>query len=485
MSHLHPAGFAGVSGLIRRGRGAYRILALLSLFAMVCGGIVMAPTSARASDISMTTSDVNLRTGPSTDYSIILAIPPATPVTITGDPENGYYPIEYNGIDGYAYGDYIVFGSDDPNIDGGAPSATGDAWVVDGSLNLRSGPSLEDSVITVMPGDAQVTLTGTLNNGYFSVNYQGTDGWAFALYLSTNGPSDTSTTGPSDNSDSSSTDNGNVGSGPTGTGWVIDGALNLRAGPDTDTDVLTVMPGDAQVTLTGQSSNGFDSVNYNGTDGWAYDAYLSQTAPSSGETNTGSNSGSNSESGNATSSPATSSPATSSPTGTAWVVDGALNLRSGPDNGNSVIMVMSDGSQVTLTGQASNGYLSVNFQGTDGWAWGDFLSTTQPSSSSGTASSGTSTASTNSSSDITSIIYAAADKYGQPREDMLRVAQCESVLDPNAVNPVSGASGLFQFLPSTWAQTPYANQSIFDPTANANAAAWMWSVGRRNEWTCQ
>ncbi len=86
---------------------------------------------------------------------------------------------------------------------------------------------------------------------------------------------------------------------------------------------------------------------------------------------------------------------------------------------------------------------------------------------------------------IVGIIYAAADAYGQPREDMLRVARCESNLNPNAVNASSQASGLFQFLPSTWATTPYADQDIFDPVANANAAAWMWDNGRRNEWVCQ
>jgi soluble lytic murein transglycosylase-like protein len=87
--------------------------------------------------------------------------------------------------------------------------------------------------------------------------------------------------------------------------------------------------------------------------------------------------------------------------------------------------------------------------------------------------------------EIIQIIYAAADEYGQSREDMLRVARCESVLDPNAVNASSNASGLFQFLPSTWETTPYADQDIFDPVANAEAAAWMWDNGRRNEWVCQ
>jgi soluble lytic murein transglycosylase-like protein len=38
----------------------------------------------------------------------------------------------------------------------------------------------------------------------------------------------------------------------------------------------------------------------------------------------------------------------------------------------------------------------------------------------------------------------------------LRVAACESGYRPTAVNSSSGAMGLFQFLPSTWARSPYA-----------------------------
>ncbi len=86
---------------------------------------------------------------------------------------------------------------------------------------------------------------------------------------------------------------------------------------------------------------------------------------------------------------------------------------------------------------------------------------------------------------MVNIITAAANRYGQSPSAMIAVARCESSLNPRAVNPTSGASGLFQFMPSTWRTTPYASASIFDPVANANAAAWMWSVGRRNEWVCQ
>ncbi len=67
----------------------------------------------------------------------------------------------------------------------------------------------------------------------------------------------------------------------------------------------------------------------------------------------------------------------------------------------------------------------------------------------------------------------------------LTVAQCESSDNPDAVNP-SGAEGLFQFMPSTFAATPQgkAGESIWDPAASAGAAAWMYTQGRQGEWSC-
>ena len=59
----------------------------------------------------------------------------------------------------------------------------------------------------------------------------------------------------------------------------------------------------------------------------------------------------------------------------------------------------------------------------------------------------------------------------------------ESRWNPNAQNRVSGASGLGQFLPSTWRTTPQgkAGYSVWDPYANHAAVVWMLSVGRARE----
>jgi hypothetical protein len=67
-----------------------------------------------------------------------------------------------------------------------------------------------------------------------------------------------------------------------------------------------------------------------------------------------------------------------------------------------------------------------------------------------------------------------------------RKAGCETggTFSPAARNS-SGASGLFQFLPSTWASTPFARFSIWSPYANALAAGWMHANGRGGEWSCR
>ncbi|MFN8592665.1 MAG: transglycosylase SLT domain-containing protein [Thermomicrobiales bacterium] len=87
--------------------------------------------------------------------------------------------------------------------------------------------------------------------------------------------------------------------------------------------------------------------------------------------------------------------------------------------------------------------------------------------------------------EILDFIRKAAKKYKQSRKAMERVARCESNLDPCAVNKRGPYFGLFQFLKSTWKTTPYGNRDIFDPEAQALAAAWMWKQGRKNEWACK
>jgi uncharacterized protein YraI len=303
--------------------------------------------------------------------------------------------------------------------------------VTTSALNLRTGPSLNEDVLLVIPEGASVDITGSARRGFYPVAYQGTEGWSHSDYLDFGGSSSASSGAASILSD-----------------------LNLRAGPSTSEIVLAVMPTGASISLSGGSSNGFLKLIYNGQEGWGFSDYIETGGAGAGPDTTAST-----PSGDATGSATTTSD---------------LNLRSGPSTGNSVILVIPNGATVDLLGDPQSGFYPVSYQNTRGWSYGDYLS----------ISGGGATSQPSSGGSVVDIIYAAADAYGQNRAAMLQVAQCESVLDPNAINPISNASGLFQFLPGTWATTPFASYNIFDPWANANAAAWMWSVGRRGEWVC-
>jgi uncharacterized protein YgiM (DUF1202 family) len=157
-----------------------------------------------------------------------------------------------------------------------------------------------------------------------------------------------------------------------------------------------------------------------------------------------------------------------------------LNLRASPSRDAAVIVSMPRGARVEPTGEQQDGFVEVRWDGTTGWALGKHLAAQRP-----VKTRRADTGATWRRRELIAIIYDAADKYGQPREDMLRVARCESDLVPTAVNGPGGSYGLFQFKPGTWLSTPFAEYDIFDPRANANAAAWMWAQGRRREWVCQ
>lgn len=98
--------------------------------------------------------------------------------------------------------------------------------------------------------------------------------------------------------------------------------------------------------------------------------------------------------------------------------------------------------------------------------------------------------------EVEQIIKAAADKYGVSYKLMLKIADCESKLNPKAANKVSTARGLYQFTEGTWAGVPSKKAPgyrklmglsndldlRFDPVENANTAAYAIANGGLHNW---
>lgn len=83
---------------------------------------------------------------------------------------------------------------------------------------------------------------------------------------------------------------------------------------------------------------------------------------------------------------ASSSGLLSSVSGSAWTID-SVNVRTGPSTADDIATTLSSGAEVALTGDSSNGWLSVSVDGVDGWVYGAFLTQNADDAGSGASSS--------------------------------------------------------------------------------------------------
>lgn len=138
-------------------------------------------------------------------------------------------------------------------------------------------------------------------------------------------------------------------------------ALNLRKGPGTGDAILSVVPlGGEMLRGAGAATNDYAPVTYNGITGWvvalgfvtSQDQVTAATGPD----------------------PAPQAPAPSLASGDVRYALTPLMLRGGPALDAEPLTGMPEGSVVTLTREgAENGYVTVDYDGLEGWAYADLL----------------------------------------------------------------------------------------------------------------
>lgn len=158
----------------------------------------------------------------------------------------------------------------------------------------------------------------------------------------------------------------------TGTVTGTDGdGLRCRAGAGYDAAIITVLPEGTQVTLTGAAQGDWQPVNCAGQAGFVYSGYLSTNSSSGGGSDT---SGSSGGVGGSTSGGAIGG---STVTGNA-VVSGTngdgLRCRAGGGYDAAVIMVLPEGTQVQLRGDAQGDWQPVFCGGQSGFVYSGYLS---------------------------------------------------------------------------------------------------------------
>ncbi len=138
----------------------------------------------------------NLYMGPSEADAVLHVIPAGAAVTITGEAANGWTPVLYDGVWGFA-GSWLLTPSTAGPVelaqeavpaDGGA-TLTSDAGSGDliattlSDVNLRSGPDTVSPVLATIPAGMEVFPLAGPEAGFYQVEANGQVGWVSAEYL--------------------------------------------------------------------------------------------------------------------------------------------------------------------------------------------------------------------------------------------------------------------------------------------------------------
>jgi len=126
---------------------------------------------------AQTTTDVNLRSGPSSSNSVFRVLAPGTIVTASNQVESGYRYVLHEGLAGWVWDAYL---SDEVN---GGDGGSGVSLKTTAAVNQRSTPSTSAAVITVIPSGTTVFGLGERSNGFEKVRHNNKTGWVHADYL--------------------------------------------------------------------------------------------------------------------------------------------------------------------------------------------------------------------------------------------------------------------------------------------------------------
>ncbi len=193
------------------------------------------------------TTGLNLRSQATTSSKVLAVMPKSAIVAVRGSAKNGFLPVTWNNLDGWAYETYLEWFGDSAPF----PEPIGTATTT-AAVNMREGSSTGHRVIRVLPKGTQVSITAVAKNGYRQIVHNGTEGWVYEQYL-TNGANDSPGV------------------------FYTTYASNLRSKASTSSSVLLVVPKGAQVfDYDFVMQNGFRGVDYNGTVGWIHDSLLTQ-----------------------------------------------------------------------------------------------------------------------------------------------------------------------------------------------------------------
>lgn len=300
----------------------YLAVALIAL----CLILSSSATPARADSegaATITASALYMRAEPSVSASAITCLPRGTVVLVT-DTGDDWYRVIHQGSEGYMCADYLDFTDT-------ADAAFGTGTVTGNAVNLRSGPSTDNTVLGSRSKGDTLDVTG-VSGRWYKISLNGSSAYIRSDYLQL--------------ADSVSADSS---ADTTGQSGVINGSyVRLRSGSSTANSILGTYHTGTAVTITGEDGDWY-RVRCNGQDGYVYKPYVTIGGTASSDS------------------------IRALDDTTAHVVS-AVHFRTGPDTTCTSRKVLSAGSTVTITGETDKWY-RVRCDGEDGYVFKTYLST--------------------------------------------------------------------------------------------------------------
>lgn len=281
-----------------------------------------------------TTSNLNMRTGASTNKSIITTIPQGKEVTYVSKSGN-WYKVKYSNKTGWVSSNYLKKVATAVKTNTQVASSTAKTtiyYTTSSNLNMRSGASTKKSVITTIPKGKKVTYVSK-SGSWFKVKYGSKTGWVSSSYLK--------------NKTTVVTNQQTVASSTAkAIKYKTTSNLNMRSGASTKNSIVTTIPKGKEVTYVSKSGNWY-KVKYGSKTGWVSSSYLKKVTTSSDNT-------------------------TVTSVNINFKTTANLNMRASAANNGKLIVTIPKGKIIKATSKNGNWY-KVKYGSKTGWVSASYL----------------------------------------------------------------------------------------------------------------
>ena len=159
---------------------------------LTAGAKLPAPSEIGAGTVKITTTDLNLRTGPGLSYRVIRVLPEGLAVTLTGKTARGFAEVLAGSSQGWSSLQYLASSANALPVVVGTRTAMAD-------LNVWATSTTTAEIIGEVKKGGTVSITGATQNARAQIIFNNAIRWVTAKYLSN--PTDTGPTTPGPSQD--------------------------------------------------------------------------------------------------------------------------------------------------------------------------------------------------------------------------------------------------------------------------------------------